>query len=156
MSEVTCPYCNAAARLADSYEVYGRSYGPIWICSNYPECDAYVGCHKGTNVPLGRLADRALRAYKKAAHARFDPLWREAPRIYQLSGDKQERAKAQRVIRQRARARTYAWLANQLGITPDECHIGMFDCDTCQRVIDICKTADPKQIREWAKKQEAA
>ena len=72
-----CPYCGSAVELKDSAVVYhGRSYGPIYLCSRWPECDAYVGVHKGTERPLGRLANAELREWKKRAHAAIDDLWK--------------------------------------------------------------------------------
>lgn len=63
MKEVICPYCRAKAELRDSEFVYGdRNYGKIYVCSNYPICDAYVGVHKGTqDKPKGTLANAELR-----------------------------------------------------------------------------------------------
>lgn len=67
-----CPYCERPAEfLASSARVYhGRDYGPVWACL---PCAAWVGCHKGTTQPLGRLANAELRKAKMAAHAAFDP-----------------------------------------------------------------------------------
>lgn len=116
---VICPYCGAKARFADSAEVYGgRSYGMAYICSNYPSCDAYVGVHKGTVTPLGRMANAELREAKKQAHAAFDPLWKNGRFPRKLA---------------------YLWLSEQLGMAREDCHIGMFDVATCRRVVDICK-----------------
>lgn len=73
---VICPYCGYEAKFANSNRVYnGKSYGNIWLCSQYPKCDAYVGVHEGTLEPLGRMANPELRAAKKAAHAAFDRMW---------------------------------------------------------------------------------
>ena len=72
MRNVYCPYCGRQAEYVDSKVIYGRSYGMAYLCRN---CDAYVGVHRGTDEPLGRLADASLRKWKKAAHAAFDPLW---------------------------------------------------------------------------------
>jgi len=116
----TCPYCGALARCVDSSVVYGgRSYGPIWLCGRYPICKAYVGCHKGTTVPLGRLADSELRIAKQKAHAAFDVLWKGLP-----SG---------------TRKKAYAWLAEKMGLAIDKCHIGMFDVDQCEEVVRHCR-----------------
>jgi len=110
----TCSYCTEPSRFCgDSSEVYRRNYGPIWICR---PCQAWVGCHPGTRKPLGRLADAALRRLKMAAHASFDPLWKG---------------------RQMSRSQAYRWLAEQLGISCDECHIGMFDEAMCRRVVEV-------------------
>lgn len=123
-----CDYCGRPARLlsfGDEGYPYRRPYGRVWIC---PPCDAYVGVHENSRrfVPLGRLANKTLRAAKQFAHAHFDPLWM---------------GKMQRdlVSKGHARKKAYAWLAQQLGIEITECHIGMFDETMCQRVVDVCK-----------------
>ncbi|MBO7256277.1 MAG: hypothetical protein J6V04_03005 [Bacteroidales bacterium] len=41
-----CPYCGKDSELIDSSEIYGTSYGPMYICR---DCDAYVGCYTGKN-----------------------------------------------------------------------------------------------------------
>ncbi len=113
-----CPYCGSPAELRDSSVIYGRSYGPAWICASFPKCDSYCGCHKGTTKPLGRLANRELREAKKAAHAAFDRLWKSG---------------AMR------RKDAYRWLADNLGISTDACHIGEFDVPLCRRVVELVK-----------------
>lgn len=114
--EVRCPYCRRKAEFVDSKIIYGRSYGMIYLCRN---CLAYVGVHKGTAVPLGRLANAQLRYWKKRAHDAFDPLW------------KYGRFK-------RCRNVAYAWLSEQMGLPIEKTHIGMFDVEDCKRVVDIC------------------
>ena len=81
-------------------------------------CGAYVGCHKTGDgkQPLGRLANAELRAAKSAAHAAFDPMWKDG---------------------KKKRGSAYAWLADALGIDKRDCHIGMFDVETCRRVVEI-------------------
>lgn len=112
-----CPYCGKPAALKNSRVIYKRDYGMVWICPDYPACDAYVGCHKGTNKPLGRLANAELREAKKEAHAAFDPLWQDGAM---------------------KRTAAYIWLAEQLGIERQACHVGMFDVAECRRVVEIC------------------
>ncbi len=127
--KVACPYCDRPAALVGGAAIYPHRpdlFGlKFWQCE---PCDAYVGCHKAgswrfergqkirhTGIePLGRLADATLRAAKQRAHAAFDPLW-----------------KAGRMSRPEA----YAWLASALGISVDNCHIGMFDVDGCGAVV---------------------
>ena len=87
----------------------------IYYCR---ECRAWVGVHRGTDQPFGRLADAELRKYKKAAHAAFDPIWRRT---------------------QMTRRAAYKWLAAQLGIPEQETHIGMFDVAQCKQAIAVCK-----------------
>jgi len=125
---VICPYCNAKAELASSTRVYGgQDYGMIWLCSNYPTCDAFVGVHKGTTRPLGRLANKELRHWKKQAHFYFDLRWKHEKK------------------RKPARTAAYRWLATQLGISAHDCHIGMFDVETCKQVVKICMANSKKR-----------
>lgn len=120
-----CPYCGGPAKLlGSSTPIYGKDYGPIWVCLRYPACDSYVGCHKGTTKPLGRMADKALRLAKSRVHRLFDPMWR---------------AKIARdgCSRHTARAAGYAWLALQLRIPVEKCHVGLFDLELCGRAVDV-------------------
>ena len=124
MKNVLCPYCGESAVLTDSIEVYGVSYGMIWLCK---PCNAYVGVHKNSKnfIPLGRLANSELREYKKLAHASFDPLWKKKMQLTSCSKSK-------------ARKLAYKWLSSELNIDIKDCHIGEFDIDTCKQVINIC------------------
>ncbi|HYW76711.1 MAG TPA: zinc-finger-containing protein [Gammaproteobacteria bacterium] len=115
-----CDVCGGRVVLADTGQVYGPAYagkGQGYLCMSLA-CRAYVGCHPGTDVPLGTMADRETRQARRRAHAAFDPLWRRTPGM---------------------RRRAYAWLADQLGLAREECHIGLFDKDTCERVISLCR-----------------
>ena len=127
MSKLSCQYCQSEAKLADSVIVYGRSYGPIWICSNYPKCDSYVGCHKDTNKPLGTLANRELREWRKKAKEPFNRLWKEKiiNKITQYIPQTSPRSKA------------YMWLTEKLDIPGEETHFGLFDIDQCKKVFEI-------------------
>ena len=122
--KVLCDYCNERTNLVDSSEVYnGKSYGLVYYCE---PCEAWVGVHKGTTHPLGRLANKELRAAKMAAHRAFDPTWYVKGRSSTLNN--------------RARRKAYSNLVHRLGIEPSKCHIAMFDPETCQRVIDLFRT----------------
>lgn len=146
-----CPYCGArSAYIESSAEVYhGRDYGPLYICR---PCQAWVGVHKGTTKPLGRLADATLRTAKQRVHAAFDPLWVQYWRAYTHT---EERSSGMRVAQ---RLRCYAWLADELGIPVAECHIGMFDVALCALASDIImkRRPDPAYIRQWWKSREGA
>lgn len=118
---VLCPYCDKPAALITGAKLYRNrpdlAHLHFWRCA---PCDAHVGCHKagmgqgdGTK-PFGRLANAELRRAKTMAHAAFDPLWRS---------------------RRMRRREAYAWLARQLGISVENCHIGAFDLDGCCAVI---------------------
>jgi hypothetical protein len=117
-----CPYCSRKTVYVDSAEVYGRSFGMIYLCR---PCRAWVGVHDGTNNALGRIANDELREWKKQAHYYFDKLWRAKI--------------AQGLTKGHARGKAYKWLASQLGITGQETHIGWFDVDKCKKVVEVCK-----------------
>lgn len=114
-----CPYCGGFSKKVTGEVVYPHRKDlwelKFYLCS---PCDAYVGTHKSTDKPLGRLADMRLRTAKKAAHAAFDPMWRNGPMT---------------------RTEAYKWLAEKLGIDGKDCHIGMFDMDMCNLVIKYCQ-----------------
>lgn len=127
---VTCPYCDRAAVLVTGNVIYLRRPDlfpkKFWNCE---PCGAYVGCHPKADahgrggcgdgtVPLGRLANAALRRAKQQAHAAFDPIW--------MSGRLNRRA-------------AYAWLASLMGISKRNCHIGMFDVDACRAVVALVR-----------------
>lgn len=122
MKKVRCDYCGRLAEYVNSAIVYGgRSYGMIYYC---PPCNAYVGVHKGTDKPLGRLADANLRFWKKNAHAAFDPLWKS---------------------RRMSRSQAYSWLSAKMGLSPELTHIGMFDVAQCKQVVNIMKSELKKE-----------
>lgn len=108
-----CPYCGNSSVFVDSAEIYGKSFGMIYLCR---PCDSYVGVHKGTDQALGRLANRELREWKKRAHHVFDLVWKSG---------KMKRGEA------------YSWLSEQLGIPKKYTHIGMFSVETCKKVVDL-------------------
>jgi hypothetical protein len=112
----------AEAKLVDSKVIYGFSYGMAYLCK---PCDAYVGCHKGTNVPLGTLANAELREWRKKAHNLFDKIWRD----YLPEN-----------MRHIYRSRCYSWLSKKMNVPYEQCHIAMFDVDQCKKVVMLCET----------------
>lgn len=131
-----CPYCGAEVVLREAKYVYhtnkSEDWGKVWVCSNYPKCNAYVGCHKGTTLPLGRLANTRLRTLKSEAHKQFDPIWK---------------------CGLMSRREAYKWLASMLRIDINDCHIGMFDVKMCQKVIHLCKKQNNHLINEYREKE---
>lgn len=101
-----CPHCDNDARLVTGAVIYPHLPGlhEKLFYSCLP-CDAYVGCHRGTTRPLGRLANTELRIARMTAHAAFDPIWKS---------------------RQLSRTAAYRRLAKELRIKEGECHIGQF------------------------------
>ena len=115
--KIDCDYCGGFAYLTKGHAVY-----PLRIDLHQKlyyhckPCEAYVGVHKGTTKPLGRVANAHLRRLKMQAHGAFDPIWKKGFKKRQTA---------------------YSWLAKKLNIKTDDCHIGMFDIDTCRKVIEI-------------------
>jgi len=116
---LVCPYCKGRSRLVKGNVIYPHRSDlydkDFYLCR---PCDAYVGCHTGTTIPLGRLANAELRRAKLQAHAAFDPIWKNG---------------------HKSRGGAYAWLSEQLNISKELCHIGMFDVDQCRRVTEVCQ-----------------
>lgn len=109
-------------------DLYSKRF---WLC----ECGAFVGCHPGTEYPLGSPANAATRKARNAAHAAFDPLW-------------QRKIIRDGVPKNEARAKGYKWLGEQLGIE-GEVHISQMDRETALRVADVClNRKDPANERE--------
>lgn len=59
---------------------------------------------------------RASKA-RARAHEAFDPLWQGG---------------------YMSRNAAYRWLAGELGMTQEECHMSRFDEVTCRRVVELC------------------
>ena len=53
------------------------SVAMLYASSHYPECDAYVRVHTGTNIPVGTMAARKLRQLRNEAHKHFSKLIRD-------------------------------------------------------------------------------
>jgi len=123
--------------------------GIYWYCNN---CEAYVGSHKSNGRPLGRPANAALRKERQIAHSAFDPLWKKAVFDPAYAGSVRDNL-AVRTITQSARHRCYDFLAYQLKLTKDECHIGMFDAGQCRHAAAISRKVNYGQIREWHKRR---
>lgn len=86
----------------------------LYVCSNYPECDAYVRVHPGTNIPVGTMANRRLRELRKQAHREFDKLYKSGTMT------KQE---------------AYYWLAYMISAPLSQAHIGYLGEYYCEVVI---------------------
>ena len=122
-----CRYCGGVIRLVPAEQVYGTSTARLGLageklyqCQN---CNARVGCHKGTTRPLGNVANEALRLKRIETHRVFDDYWRS---------------------QQMTRTGAYRWLSQRMRIPAKQTHIGGFEMDQCQEVISLC-CAEPEQ-----------
>jgi hypothetical protein len=113
-----CPYCNKESKKVSGKKIY--PYLPkLWHKTYYEcsPCGTYVGCHPGTERPLGVPANKDLRTIRIRAHSVFDTLWQSG---------KMKRGQA------------YCWLERELKLEPGDCHIGLFSFDQCVKAIELC------------------
>lgn len=110
----TCRYCGGPVELVNNDHIYGRSFGEwpyMYLCT---PCDAYVGVHKYTDLPLGTIANLELRGWRKAAKKPF------AMFVDRLGRD---------------RTLAYTVLATRMGIPKEACHFGMFEVEECREAM---------------------
>ena len=103
--------------LTDSSKIYGKDYGKIYLCTN---CNAFVGVHKKGDKTLGTLANSILRTKRKETHQVFDKFWKDT---------------------NMSRTEGYKWLSEKMGLPFNSTHIGYFEMEECQKVIDLCNNA---------------
>ncbi|USL90005.1 hypothetical protein [Vibrio phage vB_VpaS_CHI] len=104
---------------ADNCIIYGRNHGDwprVWFCRN---CNAAVGCHPGTNYPMGKMATSETRQARRRAHKHFDKIFRKHGIM--------------------SRTDAYYWLARSMNIPKAECHISYFDAEQCERVVELSR-----------------
>ena len=72
-----CPYCGAISYLRSAEGIYidNSKNAMLYVCKNYPACDAYVRVHPGTTIPMGTLANRKVRALRAEAHKYFNKIY---------------------------------------------------------------------------------
>ena len=117
-----CHCCGGPVKLTNNSEIYnGHSFGDWPFVYRCTQCQAYVGLHPDTDLPLGVMADRATIKARKEAKAAFQTLTQE--RFAGKRGD------------------AYAWLARALGIAPSICHFGMFNLQQAGRAGEVCRLA---------------
>ncbi len=121
-----CPYCHAPVVRRHGRDLFGAAARKpdalYYVCARYPFCDAYVSAHKESGLPMGTLANAALRRKRIQAHQTFDRLWKDGPMT---------------------KKQAYRWLQGALGLPEDQAHIACFSHYQCDRVIALC--AAPRQ-----------
>lgn len=114
-----CQYCGVETEIVTGDYIYPTR--PDLFHLNFyrcPQCYAYVGSHKNSKKPLGKVADAKLRTLRLKAHLAFDVLHK---------------------TKVMTRSSSYQWLANKMGINKKDCHIAQFSTNQCQQVILIMK-----------------
>lgn len=119
---IKCPYCNSQALLRPASTVHGQRFRQpgeeVYVCARYPDCDAYVSAHRRTRLPMGTLANRALRIKRMEAHDAFNRLWKSG---------------------MMSRTAAYHWLQAQMGLPAEEAHIAKFSEWRCEQVVRLCE-----------------
>ncbi len=113
-----CPYCLGKVELVDNSLIYGRRYGDwpyAYRCAG--SCDAHVGLHPNTDIPLGTIAKKELREARTRSKNVFH-------RMKKTLG--------------RSRSEAYKLLAGKMGLEKEKCHFGWFDEYDCRRAREIC------------------
>lgn len=114
-----CRLCGGKVEIVRHEVIYhGRTYGEWPWVYRCEDCEARVGLHPFTALPLGTLADETLRKIRNECKAPFERLWRTG---------------------EIGRTEAYQWLAKKLGKSIAECHFGLFEADDCRQARQICQ-----------------
>ena len=114
--EMRCPFCGGRVVFRSAEGIYhdNRKNVMLYICSHYPGCDSYVRADPITKKPIGTMADRTLREFRKEAHHSFDQLHEKG---------------------YMTKAEAYMWLSQKLALPLSETHIGLFGNYYCEVVM---------------------
>ena len=82
----------------------------IWVC---PECRDRVGCHKGTDIAFGSVANQATSDLRKKLHLKVDKIWKTGIMT---------------------RSEVYSELSKLLGVHKCYTHIAMLGYNQCMIV----------------------
>jgi len=92
-------------------QIYGKEYGDWPWAYRCVGCEAYVGMHPKTYIPLGTLADAETRNARKLGKKPFETVWQS---------------------KHMTRSEAYRQLAAHMGISASECHFGLFSVEQCR------------------------
>ena len=120
--KIKCPYCGRTAVLKPASFVYGDKAieEHVYVCTGYPECNSYVGVHRGTLKPKGTLANGGLRNLRIQTHKLFSQFWENG-----IMTKKQ----------------AYRWIQYRFALTENQAHIGSFSEYMCSQLMEECRKA---------------
>lgn len=111
-----CPNCNIAMTPKETTK-FARKPGEIrkfWSCPYFPRCRVTVGAHPD-GTPLGNPApDKETKEARIRAHSVFDPIWQN------------------NIL---SRNMVYRYVSEIMGIHRDDCHVGNFNIEECEKFI---------------------
>lgn len=114
----TCNVCGSEhVRIAHHLEIYGKAYGHWPWAVLCDKCHSYVGLHKGTDIPMGTLAEADTRAARGTAKKLFIRFVQERDEWTWNNA--------------------YATLAYEMQLSRDECHFGRFTVAQANEAEDI-------------------
>jgi ssDNA-binding Zn-finger/Zn-ribbon topoisomerase 1 len=118
--EMRCPYCGARMETRLGSEIYHDAANKerLLVCTDYPRCNTYVHLYPGSDRPMGMPANGDLRNLRHRAHKSFDQMWKQG---------------------YMSRDAAYRWMADFLGLRPQDSHIAMFGDYQCKKVIEKCE-----------------
>ena len=108
--DLRCPDCGNPLIL--KHGKYGIFYG----CIDFEAtgCKGSHNCHQQTSAPMGIPANAEVKQARRDAHEAFDTLWKDGG----LS-----------------RAAAYRWLQEYMGLSEEQCHIGLMGKPECEKII---------------------
>lgn len=111
-----CPYCGSTTVYRSATGIYAENPDDVmlYVCTNYPACDAYIRTQKGTAIPIGEMANGKLRALRTDAHRLFNQLY---------------------LKRYMPKRTAYIWLSSVLGVPCEKAHIAQLSEMQCELVI---------------------
>lgn len=128
-----CNYCGSPV-IFISVPNWGKKSGAYYRCT---KCDACVGVHKGTRIPLGRLADKETRQLRQECHRYFDMVWKGKPS-----------PNSRRTI-------AYEHLAKILKMDADKCHFGNMSIGQLEKALFYLKKGDWFTEEDYLKRKKS-
>jgi hypothetical protein len=124
--DLDCPECGAKLELIPK-----SPYGPYYRCED--KCGVTHGANKDGS-PIGIPGDLETMALRKAAHAKFDQLWKNEPNPKE------------------ARNKAYYWLSRKMGCHRNQCHMAQFNKTQLRQVISLSEYQLQKKRKREQKK----
>lgn len=102
------------------------------------------------------MSELPTHADRARVHAVLDAIWLQAVATggYPPGRRRHLRGARARDVQRIARERVYAWLAEQMWLTPQECHVTCFTLDQCDSAIRHLSGVTYAEIRAWAHRRQ--
>lgn len=127
-----CPYCGSKVRFVSADELKALIYKQrrekttpficnhkhYYVCSNFDNCQSYIGAYETTYDPMGVIANKELRLLRIQTHLIFDEIWKKNI----LEKDE-----------------AYSLLSDSLYLSRGQTHISQFNKHNCEKTIEIAK-----------------